>query len=304
MGDSDEDVDYNKRSRDKFRTERRGYDSGMSSERGGSPGARREWRDARPGPPSGGSGGWGGGGRGGDRRGYYNDRRGDRYEDRGRHEMSPPAKRMRGGDWGDDGGYERGYGGGGGGYGGDRYNDYDRGHQGGGGGGYRGRSGGGGHYERGMHGGDRGGEGGGGGESSQPLMMSFKAFLATQDDAISDEEALKKYADYKLEFKRQQLNEFFVNHKDEECNSNQKPEEGSGGGGLPLMTSLETPSAEAVPPQQLQQPVTQQEKETATPSTAGAQDTTATTNLDQSKVLNDLVLVMLMLQTRFTRNSS
>jgi len=135
-------------------------------------------------------------------------------------------------------------------------------------------------------------------------MMSFKAFLATQDDAISDEEALKKYADYKLEFKRQQLNEFFVNHKDEECsNSNQKPEEGSGGGGLPLMTSLETPSAEAAPPPQ-QQPVTQQEKETATPSTAGAQDTTATTNLDQSKVLNDLVLVMLMLQTRFTRNSS
>ena len=44
----------------------------------------------------------------------------------------------------------------------------------------------------------------------------FKTFLGTQDDTISDEEAIKKYAEYKLEFKRQQLNEFFVNHKDEE----------------------------------------------------------------------------------------
>ena len=47
-------------------------------------------------------------------------------------------------------------------------------------------------------------------------MMSFKTFLGTQDDTISDEEAIKKYAEYKLEFKRQQLNEFFVSHKDEE----------------------------------------------------------------------------------------
>merc|ERR1712203_73371 len=35
-------------------------------------------------------------------------------------------------------------------------------------------------------------------------------------DTISDEDAVKKYAEYKLEFKRQQLNEFFVSHKDEE----------------------------------------------------------------------------------------
>merc|ERR1712083_1293382 len=53
-------------------------------------------------------------------------------------------------------------------------------------------------------------------EGFQPAMMSFKAFLQTQDDQISDEDAIKKYADYKLEFKRQQLNEFFVTHKDEE----------------------------------------------------------------------------------------
>lgn len=47
-------------------------------------------------------------------------------------------------------------------------------------------------------------------------MMSFKAFLATQDDNISDSEAIEKYNDYKLEFQRQQLNEFFVAHKDDE----------------------------------------------------------------------------------------
>merc|ERR1712228_643117 len=89
------------------------------------------------------------------------------------------------------------------------------------GGGYprRGR----GYFPRGGHGGpmhhDRHSDGGRGGEASdgtQPTMMSFKTFLGTQDDTISDEEAIKKYAEYKLEFKRQQLNEFFVSHKDEE----------------------------------------------------------------------------------------
>ena len=53
-------------------------------------------------------------------------------------------------------------------------------------------------------------------EGFQPAMMSFKSFLQTQDDQISDEEAIKKYGEYKLEFKRQQLNEFFVTHKEEE----------------------------------------------------------------------------------------
>ena len=51
---------------------------------------------------------------------------------------------------------------------------------------------------------------------TQPAMMSFKSFLGTQDDNISDDEAIRKYNEYKLEFKRQQLNDFFVNHKDEE----------------------------------------------------------------------------------------
>ncbi|XP_014277995.1 serrate RNA effector molecule homolog isoform X1 [Halyomorpha halys] len=51
---------------------------------------------------------------------------------------------------------------------------------------------------------------------TQPPIMTFKAFLQSQDDNITDEEAIAKYAEYKLEFRRQQLNEFFVAHKEEE----------------------------------------------------------------------------------------
>lgn len=51
---------------------------------------------------------------------------------------------------------------------------------------------------------------------TQPAMLTLKQFLATQDDSISDSDAIEKYNEYKLEFKRQQLNEFFVAHKDEE----------------------------------------------------------------------------------------
>lgn len=51
---------------------------------------------------------------------------------------------------------------------------------------------------------------------TQPPMLTLKQFLDTQDDTISDSEVLRKYSEYKLEFKRQQLNEFFVAHKDEE----------------------------------------------------------------------------------------
>ena len=46
--------------------------------------------------------------------------------------------------------------------------------------------------------------------------MSFKNFLAAQDDAITDDEAIRKFNEYKMEFKRQQLNEFFLAHKEEE----------------------------------------------------------------------------------------
>lgn len=175
MGDSDDDGDYKRR--DKFRSERRGYDAGSSP-------PRREYREARPGPPGGGGsyrrqGGYGGGSDAPYRR--------DRYSPSRRHsDISPPPKRMRGGDWEDR--YDRGYN--------DRYDPPQRNH------------------------GGRGGGGGGGrnedADGVQPLMMSFKAFLGTQEDSISDEDAVKKYAEYKLEFKRQQLNEFFVTHKDEE----------------------------------------------------------------------------------------
>lgn len=51
---------------------------------------------------------------------------------------------------------------------------------------------------------------------TQPPMLTLKQFLATQDDSIQDEVAITKYGEYKLEFKRSQLNEFFVAHKDEE----------------------------------------------------------------------------------------
>jgi hypothetical protein len=51
---------------------------------------------------------------------------------------------------------------------------------------------------------------------TQPAMMTLKQFLVTQDDSIPDDVAITKYGEYKLEFKRNQLNEFFVAHKDEE----------------------------------------------------------------------------------------
>ena len=51
---------------------------------------------------------------------------------------------------------------------------------------------------------------------TQPPMLTLKQFLATQDDSISDDVAITKYNEYKLEFKRGQMNEFFVSHKDEE----------------------------------------------------------------------------------------
>ncbi|XP_023801147.1 LOW QUALITY PROTEIN: serrate RNA effector molecule homolog [Cyanistes caeruleus] len=50
-----------------------------------------------------------------------------------------------------------------------------------------------------------------------PVMKSFKEFLLSLDDAVDDEtEAVKRYNDYKLDFRRQQLQEFFLAHKDEE----------------------------------------------------------------------------------------
>ncbi|CAL1546055.1 unnamed protein product [Lymnaea stagnalis] len=61
---------------------------------------------------------------------------------------------------------------------------------------------------------------------TQPPMMTFKQFLSKQDDTISQDEAIKLFDDYKLDFKRQQINEFFLAHKDEEWfKSKYHPEE-------------------------------------------------------------------------------
>lgn len=49
-----------------------------------------------------------------------------------------------------------------------------------------------------------------------PAMMTFKQFLNAQDDNISDEEAFKKYQEYKLEYRKTQMSDFFQQHKEEE----------------------------------------------------------------------------------------
>lgn len=52
--------------------------------------------------------------------------------------------------------------------------------------------------------------------ATQPPFLSFKMFLQQQEDNISDEEAIKRYNDYKMDFKKTQINNFFLEHKEEE----------------------------------------------------------------------------------------
>uniref|UniRef100_H2Z9S0 Arsenite-resistance protein 2 homolog n=1 Tax=Ciona savignyi TaxID=51511 RepID=H2Z9S0_CIOSA len=52
-------------------------------------------------------------------------------------------------------------------------------------------------------------------QPSGPKMLTFKQWLHNQKDDITDEEAVKNYTEYKV-FRRQQLQEFFIAHKDEE----------------------------------------------------------------------------------------
>ena len=47
-------------------------------------------------------------------------------------------------------------------------------------------------------------------------MLTFKQFLNTQSDDIEDMEAVRKYQEYKLEFRKTQIADFFTSHKDEE----------------------------------------------------------------------------------------
>jgi len=44
----------------------------------------------------------------------------------------------------------------------------------------------------------------------------MKQFIAAQDENITDSEATKRYTEYRVEFRRQHINEFFNQHKDEE----------------------------------------------------------------------------------------
>ncbi|XP_065370042.1 serrate RNA effector molecule homolog isoform X2 [Calliphora vicina] len=197
MADSDDE--YDRKRRDKFRGERSSGDSYRSERRddrrgGGSGGGRDDWPE-RGNPFRGGAASRA--------RSDYRDFRGprDRYGSPGR-EM-PLAKRMRQ-DWGDD---LRGN---------PRFGPYDP---------YLMHAWNEHYAAHGLHG-AYGAALSHGAHSrepaantdlqTQPAMMTLKQFLDTQDDGISDTEVLRKYNEYKLEFKRQQLNEFFVAHKDEE----------------------------------------------------------------------------------------
>lgn len=49
-----------------------------------------------------------------------------------------------------------------------------------------------------------------------PIMKSFKEFLISLDDSVDETEAVKRYNEYKLDYRRQQMQDFFLAHKDEE----------------------------------------------------------------------------------------
>lgn len=49
-----------------------------------------------------------------------------------------------------------------------------------------------------------------------PVMKSFKEFLLSLDDSVDETEAVKRYNEYKMDFRRQQMQDFFLAHKDEE----------------------------------------------------------------------------------------
>ncbi|XP_043658283.1 serrate RNA effector molecule homolog isoform X2 [Drosophila teissieri] len=202
MADSDDE--YDRKRRDKFRGERSdSYRTERRDDRravGGSAGARDEWAERNP--FRGGASAGGGGAR---HRPDYSDYRGPGARPRYGSPVRdlPPAKRMRP-DWGDGdvranprfGGYDP--------YLMQAWND---------------------HYQSihsaFSHAGHappvRESIGGGGSDIlTQPAMLNLKQFLDTQDENISDSEVMRKYTEYKTDFKRQQLNEFFVAHKDEE----------------------------------------------------------------------------------------
>ena len=52
--------------------------------------------------------------------------------------------------------------------------------------------------------------------SQKKTMLSFKQFLTQQDDSIDESQAIQLYQDYKSDFKRKQITEFFDEHKEED----------------------------------------------------------------------------------------
>uniref|UniRef100_A0A1A8IAX5 Serrate RNA effector molecule homolog (Arabidopsis) n=1 Tax=Nothobranchius kuhntae TaxID=321403 RepID=A0A1A8IAX5_NOTKU len=205
MGDSDDE--YDRRRRDKFRRERSDYDRSREREDR----RRDDWNDRE----------WD---RGRDRRsrGEYRD------YDRGRrerftpprHDMSPQQKRMRR-DWDDHsgdpyrGGYDLGFGGGGPSYGPPQHWGHPdlhlmQPHQ---GIPIQARLGN-------IHDLDLG--------PPPPIMKSFKEFLLSLDDSVDETEAVKRYNEYKIDFRRQQMQDFFLAHKEEEWfRSKYHPDESS-----------------------------------------------------------------------------
>ncbi|XP_077445732.1 serrate RNA effector molecule homolog isoform X2 [Stigmatopora argus] len=49
-----------------------------------------------------------------------------------------------------------------------------------------------------------------------PTMRSFKDFLLNTEDSVDETEAVKRYNQYKVDFRRQRLQDFFVQHKEQE----------------------------------------------------------------------------------------
>ena len=47
-------------------------------------------------------------------------------------------------------------------------------------------------------------------------MLTLKQFLQDQDDHIDEQTLFAKYQDYKVDFRKTQIQEFFNRHKDEE----------------------------------------------------------------------------------------
>ena len=51
---------------------------------------------------------------------------------------------------------------------------------------------------------------------TQPAMQTFKQFPLKLEDNVGDQEAIKKYNEYKSKFRRERVEEFFKAHQNEE----------------------------------------------------------------------------------------